>query len=304
MKLRFLGKNSTPDESPTLYATDQDSYVVQGWMVTDADILARLPVPDDETIVEVPAALLDHLAADGLDGEVTNVAPPIVGVTSGGNYIIQGKQVTDAEALSQMSNPRPRDLRTCHHAGCGQTAAWRVRTWSQSQQRSETSSSRRFGARPCIWRCATCTPRTSRKTDSQPGYAANRWTPRPKLNGGGLGFELMKRNNEAGKTLRRLRIVSEPVTDYIRFEWLDAAQLVRAGEDVRWLPRRKASTLLLPGNDFWMFDREILAFTHFSGDGHVLDREVTTNPDIVEACAAAFEKAWEIAIPHNEYTPS
>lgn len=49
--------------------------------------------------------------------------------------------------------------------------------------------------------------------------------------------ELMKRNNEAGKKLRRLRIVSEPVTDYVRFEWLDAGQLVRAGEDLRWLPR-------------------------------------------------------------------
>ncbi|MGH3549872.1 MAG: DUF6879 family protein [Pseudonocardiaceae bacterium] len=55
-------------------------------------------------------------------------------------------------------------------------------------------------------------------------------------------FELLQRNNDAGKTLRRLRIVSEPVTDYIRFEWLDATKLVAAGEDVRWLPRRKAST--------------------------------------------------------------
>jgi hypothetical protein len=39
---------------------------------------------------------------------------------------------------------------------------------------------------------------------------------------------LMKRNTEEGKTLRRLRIVSEPVTDYIRFEWLDADMLVNA----------------------------------------------------------------------------
>ncbi|HZB99968.1 MAG TPA: hypothetical protein VE844_00940, partial [Gammaproteobacteria bacterium] len=81
-------------------------------------------------------------------------------------------------------------------------------------------------------------------------------------------FEPMRRNNEAGKTLRRLRIVSEPVTAYIRFEWLDAAQLVRAGEDVRWLPRCNASELLLPGNDFWMFDRQTVVFTHFSGDGN------------------------------------
>lgn len=117
-------------------------------------------------------------------------------------------------------------------------------------------------------------------------------------------FELMKRNNQAGKTLRRLRIISEPVTDYIRFEWLDAAQLVRAGEDVRWLPRRHTSALLLPGNDFWMFDRQTVAFTHFSGDGHVLNHQVTTAPDVVAGCAKAFEEAWKIAIPHNQYTPS
>ncbi|MBV8890444.1 MAG: hypothetical protein JO266_00435 [Acidobacteria bacterium] len=116
-------------------------------------------------------------------------------------------------------------------------------------------------------------------------------------------FELMTRTTQAGKTLRRLRIVSEPVTDYIRFEWLDAAQLVQAGEDVRWLPRRHTSTLLLPGNDFWMFDRHTVAFTYFSGNGHVLSHEVTTDPDIVAGCAAAFEQAWRIAIPHNQYTP-
>lgn len=117
-------------------------------------------------------------------------------------------------------------------------------------------------------------------------------------------FELMKRNTKAGKALRRLRIISEPVTDYIRFEWLDAAQLVRAGENVRWLPRRKASKLLLPGNDFWMFDRQTVAFTHFSGDGHVLGHEVTTDPEIAEACADAFEETWAIATPHDDYTPS
>jgi hypothetical protein len=110
MKLRFLGKDSTPTNSPTLYATDQNSYVVQGWIVTDAVILAGLNVPDSESIVEVPAALLDHLALDGLDGAVINLMPPIVGVTPRGNYIIQGKQVTDAEALSQMSIP---DHETC-----------------------------------------------------------------------------------------------------------------------------------------------------------------------------------------------
>ncbi|MGH3830512.1 MAG: hypothetical protein ACRDRS_08680 [Pseudonocardiaceae bacterium] len=105
MKLRLLGKDSTPTNSPTLYATDQDSYVVQGWIVTEEATLARLAVGDDETLVEVPAALLEHLAADGLGGQVVNMVSPIVAVTPGGHYIMQGRQVTDAEALSQMSIP-------------------------------------------------------------------------------------------------------------------------------------------------------------------------------------------------------
>lgn len=117
-------------------------------------------------------------------------------------------------------------------------------------------------------------------------------------------FELMASNIQAGKVLRRLRIVSEPVTAYIRFEWLDAAKLVEAGEDVRWLSRKDASTLLLPGNDFWMFDRHTVVFTHFSGDGHVLGHEITTDHDIVARCASAFEAAWARATPHAEFTPT
>lgn len=115
---------------------------------------------------------------------------------------------------------------------------------------------------------------------------------------------LMKANIEAGKTLRRLRIVSEPVTDYIRFEWLDAEELVKVGEEVRWLPRRSASTLLLPGNDCWIFDRETVAFTDFSGTGEVLGQYLCTDLAVVERCLAAFEAAWKIAVPHREYKPS
>ena len=117
-------------------------------------------------------------------------------------------------------------------------------------------------------------------------------------------FDLMAANVAAGKILRRLRIVSEPVTDYIRFEWLDAFNLVKAGEDVRWLPRRKTSTLLLPGNDYWLFDQETVIFTHFSGGGLVLDHELTNDPDMMQTCQVAFEAAWSIATPHHEYKPA
>jgi hypothetical protein len=110
MRLTFLGKDSIPDQSPTLYATEGKSFVVQGWIVTDPAILAEVATTDDETIVEVPAKLMTHLAKDGLTGEVTHLVPPIVHVTTTGNYIIRGKRVHDAEALGQMHIP---DNETC-----------------------------------------------------------------------------------------------------------------------------------------------------------------------------------------------
>lgn len=110
MRLTFLGKESVPDQSPTLYATDRDSYVVQGWIVTDPQILVTIALSDDETVVEVPAQLMVHLVNDGLAGEVVNLIPPIVHVTQNGNYIILGKRVTDHQALGQMNIP---DHETC-----------------------------------------------------------------------------------------------------------------------------------------------------------------------------------------------
>ena len=110
MRLRFLGKESTPSNSPTLYASDKDSYIVRGWIVTDPDVLARLDVSDSETVVEVPPRLLGFLALDGMEGDVTNRVPPIVYVLDSGNYIIQGERVSDTEALGQMTIP---DYETC-----------------------------------------------------------------------------------------------------------------------------------------------------------------------------------------------
>ena len=54
---------------------------------------------DGETIVEVPATLMTHLAKDGLSGDVVNFVPPIVYIAENGNYIIKGLRVTDTEAL-------------------------------------------------------------------------------------------------------------------------------------------------------------------------------------------------------------
>jgi hypothetical protein len=110
MKIRFLGKESEYRDSPTLYATERCTYLVQGWKVTDPEILTKLNIPESETVVEVYARLMTHLTKDGLNGVVTSWTPPIVHVTENGNLIIQGKRVADPEALTEMKIPDHEDV--------------------------------------------------------------------------------------------------------------------------------------------------------------------------------------------------
>lgn len=113
--------------------------------------------------------------------------------------------------------------------------------------------------------------------------------------------DLVSRAVARGVAVRRARIVSEPVTDYIRYEHASTAVNVHAGEQVRWLPRRQASTIALPGNDFWLFDDRIIRWGHFSGDGALVGHDISEDPVAVKLCTDAFEAVWDRATPHAEY---
>ncbi|MFI1173753.1 DUF6879 family protein [Streptomyces melanogenes] len=102
-----------------------------------------------------------------------------------------------------------------------------------------------------------------------------------------------------GVVIRRARVVSEPVTEYIRWEHYVTRANITAGEQVRWLPRRRATDIALPGNDFWLFDDRLLRVHHFSGDGEVVEDEITRDPATVKLCSTAFEAVWERAVPHQ-----
>jgi hypothetical protein len=69
VKITFLGKDSTPNDSPTLYATDRDTYLVQGYVVTDPEALAAMRIPDGETVVEVPRRLMKFVPSEDLSAE-------------------------------------------------------------------------------------------------------------------------------------------------------------------------------------------------------------------------------------------
>lgn len=87
MRLTFLGKDTVNGGSPTLFATDRDTYVVQGWKV-----------PGDDLSVEIPERLLGFLE----EGTRLDAALRDLGL---GTYRLTGSVVTDPETLAQMDIP-------------------------------------------------------------------------------------------------------------------------------------------------------------------------------------------------------
>ncbi|MFF9400961.1 DUF6879 family protein [Streptomyces sp. NPDC014744] len=114
-------------------------------------------------------------------------------------------------------------------------------------------------------------------------------------------LDLVQEVTAKGVVIRRARIVSEPVSDYIAFEHSGTFTNMAAGEQIRWLPRRSASDLALPGNDFWLFDGRLVQFNVFDGVGRWVHTDQTEDAAAVELCASAFEAVWERAIPHEKY---
>ncbi|WP_457028581.1 DUF6879 family protein [Kitasatospora sp. P5_F3] len=106
-----------------------------------------------------------------------------------------------------------------------------------------------------------------------------------------------------GVVMRRARVVSEPVTEYIRYEHYLTTANITAGELVRWLPRRQATDIAFPGNDFWLFDGQVLIVNHFTGDGQWAQpaMELYEDQATADLCASAFEAVWERAVPHEDY---
>ncbi|RAY12546.1 hypothetical protein DPM19_25030 [Actinomadura craniellae] len=104
-----------------------------------------------------------------------------------------------------------------------------------------------------------------------------------------------------GVLIRRARIVSVPVTEYIAFEHAASWQNVAAGEHLRWLPRSRASDLLVPGNDFWLIDGERVLFNLFDGEGRPTGKQFTDDAEVVKAVGASFTAVWERATDHAEF---
>ncbi|MCK2258294.1 DUF6879 family protein [Crossiella sp. S99.1] len=93
-----------------------------------------------------------------------------------------------------------------------------------------------------------------------------------------------------GKTISRVRVVSQPLTDYQRYQlaWGIPGN-VNAGEDVRILDRSAHTDVVVPHQDFWLFDDQTVLLLNFDDAGRLVDRVLVDQPDLDQY------RAWQQA---------
>jgi Family of unknown function (DUF6879) len=112
---------------------------------------------------------------------------------------------------------------------------------------------------------------------------------------------MIRRRTAEGQRMERVRIVSEPHSEYVRF-LLDLARVnVASGEDIRYLSRHLAEDLDLPGHDFWMIDFIRVGILRFGADNVLLGAELTEDPEVVNQYRHYRDVALGHAIAFAEY---
>jgi hypothetical protein len=114
---------------------------------------------------------------------------------------------------------------------------------------------------------------------------------------------MVRRTVTAGKTLQRVHVVTEPLTDYMRYEleWWYGPN-VKAGEDIRILPAPlPEGGLLLPDHDYWLFDSHHLWVMAYTPDGQFLHAERIDDPAQVVTHAYWRDAALHNAVPYTDY---
>jgi hypothetical protein len=105
----------------------------------------------------------------------------------------------------------------------------------------------------------------------------------------------------AGRRIERVHVVTEPLSDYLRYEMEGYGFTTGAGEGVWILTRPMARALELPQQDFWLLDDAKVVFMHYDQQGVFLGAELVEEPDSVARYCRWRDVALGAATPYLRY---
>jgi hypothetical protein len=116
---------------------------------------------------------------------------------------------------------------------------------------------------------------------------------------------LVRERTAAGCAMRRVHVVEEPITDYLRFELTWGYQPnVEAGERIGIVavsPGKPWPTELPKRTDFWLFDLTILYVMSYDPSNAWLATERVTEPSAIEQARRWRAAALRLAQPWQDY---
>jgi Family of unknown function (DUF6879) len=113
-------------------------------------------------------------------------------------------------------------------------------------------------------------------------------------------LSLSAAHRAAGRLIERVRIVSQPLTDYTRYEFTAYRENIAAGEKVRVVPRATltAADQSWANEDFWIFDDELVVLVSYDDDGRLLGvQEAEDSRRFLDA----KQRALSIAIDFKDF---
>ncbi|MGV9584585.1 DUF6879 family protein [Nocardia farcinica] len=111
--------------------------------------------------------------------------------------------------------------------------------------------------------------------------------------------DLIRETTGRGVAVRRVRVVTEPRSDYHRWLLSVTDTNTAAGEDIRYVPRHRAGDV--PPDDWWLLDDRRVVYNLTSESGRPTGLAMTTDPRIAGYCREVRDRLWKIAIPYREY---
>lgn len=112
---------------------------------------------------------------------------------------------------------------------------------------------------------------------------------------------------DAGRSLRRVHVVEEPLTDYVRYEIAEYARNQEAGEDIRLLPVAAGDWPegIPRATDFWLLDdgqpTESAWAMSYDDEGRFLGVEQVHDADVIDTYRKWRDAAIARSVPLNDY---
>lgn len=216
-----------------------------------------------------------------------------------GEIIVQGPPLTDPGDLAKLQHFGPGDVAVVvprellvHHGPKEVTRAPGPIDLEEFGRLFETFEH-------SAWHLETRRGYASDRED--PGYEEFRATGTAPWDLDGEWCANIRRQTADGKYVGRVRVVDDPPTEEQLFLLSYAQCNAATGEDVRNLWRADAERLLLPAEDFWIFDSRLVAVLRFDDADAFHDVEIITEPAEVLRYCQVRDVAVHVSLPYDEF---